>query len=360
MGLAGAAMKIVTAAGVQEFAVRRLGLDSSAVDLTSIEALAASIRRAAGFMCPCGASTLKRAVARGLNGLVQDVEPLTASIESTLEAMIGFGDLIEQREPTVDGRPTNLLYPAHPSFVFNGNAVMIVGISPEHTSALTEDLEDRIEYSNHLRRLNVDPTEDLRATLKALGLLELTLETWLKMPPRSTLERMIARFDDLLDVAGPSGDIPDLSVIEPTQPVRYYRGRWTGAKGLTGRYVGRRPQAYGADLWCYIELRSGVPVRFVDMPLRGSRLRGCDEAWHLQMAIDARRQVPQEFRVRAGPAQSRILEFFSPLPMWAQRALDAAGEPTSSSGSLFAYRLRNDADRQVELLESALWLSRSS
>lgn len=351
-------MKIVTAADVQAVAVRRLGLDDAALDLTSIEAIAASLRRAAGFLCPCGPSTLRRAVARALDGVVPDNEQLSTLIESTLEAMIGFGDLIEQRELNADGRSVNLLYPAYPSFVLSGDGtVMIVGISPEHTSALTEDLEDRIEYANHLRRLRVEPAEDIRKTLKALGLFELTFETWLKMPPRLPVERAIARFDDLLNSAGPSGQIPDLTVIDPTRPVRYYRGRWTDAGSLTGRYVGRRPQAYGADLWCYVELRSGIPLRLVDMPIRASRLRGCDEAWHLQMAIDAHRGVPQEFRVRSGPAQSRILEFFSPLPMWAQRALDAAGEPTSSGGSLFAYRVGQGLDRQIELLESALWLS---
>lgn len=352
-------IKIATPGEAQAMAVRRLGLDEKAVDLTSVEALAASLRRAAGFLCPCGPSTLRRAVARALDGLVLDNEPLRTSIESTLDAMIGFGDLIEQRELNADGRAANLLYPAYPSFVLTGDGtVMIVGISPEHTSPLTEDLEDRIEYANHLRRLRLGPAEDIRSALKALGLFELTFETWLKMPPRLTIERTIARFDDLLDVAAPSGDIPELTVMESTQPVRYYRGRWTGADGLTGRYVGRRPQAYGADLWCYVELQSGAPVRFVDMPLRASRLRGCDEAWHLQMAIDARRGFPQEFRVRNGPAQSRIIEFFSPLPMWAQRALDAAGEPTLSGGCLFAYRMRQGFDRQIEMLEKALWLSR--
>ena len=262
-------MKIATVAEAQAMAVRRLGLDERAIDLTSVEALAASLRRAAGFLCPCGPSTLRRAVARALDGLFLDTEQLRTSIESTLDAMIGFGDLIEQRELNADGRAANLLYPAYPSFVLTGDGtVMIVGISPEHTSPLTEDLEDRIEYANHLRRLRLEPAEDIRSALKALGLFELTFETWLKMPPRLTIERTIARFDDLLDVAAPSGDIPELTVMESTRPVRYYRGRWTGADGLTGRYVGRRPQAYGADLWCYVELRSGTPVRFVGVPLR--------------------------------------------------------------------------------------------
>lgn len=351
-------MKILSAASLHATAVRRLGLDANALDLSSVEALAASLRRAAGFLCPCGPSTLKRAVARALDGLVDDSDQLAASIESTLEAMVGFGDLIEQRELNTQGRMTNLLYPAYPSFVFNGDStIMIVGISPEHSSPLTEDLEVRVEHVNHLRRLYVERGEDMRTALRALGLFELTFETWLKIPHRVTSDQMIGRFDELLDSSGPSGEIPDLAVIDPALPVRYYRGRWRGAGTLTGRFVGRRPQAYGADLWCYVDVRAGVPFRLVDLPLRGSRLRGCDEAWQLQMAIDAERGTPQQFRIRKGPSNSHVVDFFSPIPMWAQRALDASGEPTPSGASLFSYRLRQDLERHRTLLETALWLS---
>ena len=42
-------------------------------------------------------------MARALDGLFLDNEQLRTSIESTLDAMIGFGDLIEQRELNADG-----------------------------------------------------------------------------------------------------------------------------------------------------------------------------------------------------------------------------------------------------------------
>ena len=81
----------------------------------------------------------------------------------------------------------------------------------------------------------------------------------------------------LLDAAPASFEIPGLSLIDPTSSVRYYRGRWVQPQAQTGRFVGRRSQAYGADLWCYIEMDEGQPRRFLDLPLRGSRARGCDE-----------------------------------------------------------------------------------
>jgi hypothetical protein len=40
------------------------------------------------------------------------------------------------------------------------------------------------------------------------------------------------------------------------------------------------------------------------------------------------------------------MEFFSPVPMWAQRRWDAVGEPVMASGCLFAYRLA-----EVEIAE---------
>jgi hypothetical protein len=46
-----------------------LALDPSALDLTSIEAIAGALRRAASFLCPCGAATLVRTVVRPLQGL---------------------------------------------------------------------------------------------------------------------------------------------------------------------------------------------------------------------------------------------------------------------------------------------------
>ena len=143
----------------------------------------------------------------------------------------------------------------------------------------------------------------------------------------------------------------------PRRSVRYYRGRWAEPRAQSGRFVARRSQAYGADLWCYLEMRSGNPERLIDLPAGGSRWRGCDEAWYLQMAIDAQRGEPQRFRIRAGPEDALVLEFFSPVPMWARRRWDAVGEPVSASGCLFAYRLAEaELAEEMRFVREALWL----
>ena len=87
-------------------------------------------------------------------------------------------------------------------------------------------------------------------------------------------------------------------------------------------------------------------------------MRGCDEAWLAQMAVDARRGEPQEFRVRQGVRGARVLQLFSPVPMWVQRKWDVIGEPTPSSGCLFAYRFTDtEIAEEVQFLRDALWLS---
>jgi hypothetical protein len=354
-------MKRISAEQVHERKVAELGLDPGALDLTAPEALAAALRRAAGFLCPCAPSTLVRAVLRPLDGLVAETDALKESVEAVLDAMVAHGDLLEERDLAGDADQRNrvLLYAAPPSFVVRDSGVAILlGIAPDQRSPLPEELEARIEYVSYVRRLPPDAASDIRSELIQLGLLELSIKAWLSAPPSEEPGRYIARLDELLDCATPSGEVPGLMLVDPARPVRYYRGRWVEPRGQTGRFMGRRTQAYGADLWCYVYVRNGQPERFVDLPIAGSKLRGCDEAWRLQMAIDAVRGEPQRFRVSEGPREMRVLELFSPVPLWARRRWDAVGEPIPRSGCLFAYRFReNEIPQELRFLGEMLWLA---
>jgi len=184
------------------------------------------------------------------------------------------------------------------------------------------------------------------------------VETWLKSPGAEPARQLLARYDALLDQVGASGAIPELVVLDPTKPVRYYRGRWSAPKVLDGRYVGRRKQAYGADLWCYVELRAGEPERFIDLPAAHSRWRGCDDAWRLQMAIDAVRGSPQVVRTTER-GEDTLLEVFSPVPMWCRRRWDALGEPVDQRGCLFAYTIPTpEISEELHFAEQMLWITR--
>ena len=352
-------MRRLTPEQVQAQKIRELGLDPEALDLTTAEGIAGALRRSASYLCPCSAATLVRAVVRPLRGLVPDLEKAKELAAETLEAMISHGDMLEQPE-LQDGSPTArvLLYAAPASFVVRQSGlVILLGVAGDQLSPLPSELEGRIEYLGHVRRLiPSSATEDLRGELCQLGLLELSSDTWLKTPKFGTASQAVAAGDRALDDVPPSRDIPGLLLLDPTKPVRYYRRRWTEPNAQTGRFVARRQQAYGADLWCYVHLINGHPERMIDLPRRGSRWRGCDEAWHLQMAIDAQRGAAQHFRVTPS-GSSMVLGFFSPVPAWARRRWDAIGEPVPSAGSLFAYRIpKDEIDEERRFIREALWL----
>ena len=354
-------MKRLTAMEVHARKVAELGLDPAAVDLTSNEAIANALRRAASFLCPCAAMTLVRAVVRPLLGLAVDLEAVKNLVEETLEAMTAHGDLLECREVGEDqGQGTRiLLYAAPPSFVLrkSGTAILL-GIASDQHSVLHDDLGARIEYVNHIRHLRPLLGENLREVLLQHGLIELSYDRWLKAPSAETPAEHVSRFNRLLDVAQPSGDIPGLLLLDPECSVRYYPRRWVEPRSQSGRFVARRSQAYGADLWCFVQVRDGYPERLIDLPTSGSRWRGCDEAWRLQMAIDSYRGEPQRFTVKPGPEGTHILEFFSPVPMWAKRRWDAVAEPVLASGCLFAYRISEDELREeLQFANDTLWLN---
>lgn len=353
-------VKQLTAAQVHAQKVSELGLDSMALDLTSTEAIAAALRRMASFCCPCSSETLIRSVVRPLRGLVDDLDAFKPRVEETLDAIIAYGDILEHC--VIDEDPLNqtasMLYLAPPSFVVrNSGIVILIGITCDQSPTLSIDLEKRIEHEKHLRRLIPMQGEELTVKLKNLGLKEISHKQWLYEPEFETSKQHLSRMNHLLDCAQPSRDVPGLELLDPMRSVRYYRGRWTAPDSKSGRFIARRSQAYGNKLWCYVELRDGHPRRLIDFPLANKRWRGCDEAWHLQMAIDAELGHSQHLRVESGFLDTRIIQLFSPFPMWAQRRWDAVGEPIQASGCLLAYRFNKaEFNEELRFAREMLWL----
>lgn len=352
-------MRRLSADDVRDQKLRELGLSGKVRTLTDPAALASAFRRVAASLCPCSAATLIRAVHGPLRGLVPSMSAAKTLVEATLEAMVAHGDLLEQRiDDPYDSNASALLDAAPPSFVVRqSGAVVLLGVDPEHSSSLPDELKVRVKHRGHVRLLLPTCGEDLKDELRQLGIIELSHKVWLKTPPRGTAYAHLQKREVLLNKATPSREIPGLRVLLPERPVRYYPKRWDYPNKHTGRYVARRSQAYGADLWCYVELRSGQPKRMIDLPSR-STWRGCDEAWHLQMAIDATRREPQRFRVRRCERDAVLLEIFSPVPSWAQRRWDALGEPVPGAKYLFAYRIPNsEIDEELDFAREALWLA---
>jgi hypothetical protein len=356
----GLGMRWLLAAEVHERSVRSLHLDQDLLDLTAPEAKAALVRRCASYLCPCPPRIILERALEVLRGLIPIDTALKDELSEILEALIAYGDVFELHESSASQlRRGTLLFLRPPSFVMRKSGMtFLIGIARSDALPLVPTMQQEIESINYVRRISPRTDVNLRSILKQMGLLEIPEEHWLKLPRIQTPMEHLNRLNGSLDMAPPAGHIPDLTLIEPSLPVHYYKGRWQTISKQTGRFVARRPQAYGADLWCYVEVREGHVMKLVDLPIRVD-YRGCDEAWRLQAAIDADRRNPQICNIRdLRDSGYKLLEFFSPLPMWARRRFDVVGEPRSISGCLFAYKIpTSEFDQEVAFLRDVLWIS---
>ena len=210
-------MKQLSTQQLHAHGVQDLGLDPESLDLFSVEAIAASVRRVASFLCPCSARTVTRAVLKPLEELASDVNQLREIVEETLEKIVGYGDLLEHRDFDAESgsRPSSLLYAAPPSFVARkSGAAILLGIASEEISALPQEIRGAIQYVNHTRRILANTTFEVRASLRQLGLIELSYETWTKAPLAESFEQLLNRFNERLSEAPPSGETLGLILLE--------------------------------------------------------------------------------------------------------------------------------------------------
>jgi hypothetical protein len=350
----------VTKTDVLRLSRASLGLPAVAGEPIDDSLIAALLRRAAGICCPCAPSTLASAVIPGLHGLAVDNDALARRVADITETLLVYGDLLELSRVTIDDENVkgSWIFAAPPSFVEGpAGSVFVLGMAKDEITPLPESLLSRVEHHEALRAMYPQPSEDLPAVLHGLGLLRLSQSSWLKTPkaepPAEFRQNMLKRLASQL----PSGSIADLSILDPELPATYYTGRWTTPKHRTGEFVARRPQAYGAPLWGFASLSDGEVTRFLDFPLKNVPWRGCDTAWHLQMAIDHCRGAAQRFRLR-NTADGTSLDFFSPLPIWAQRRLTVMGRRIAPEKCLLSFLIANaDLSKEIAFLKDYLWLA---
>lgn len=352
----------IAPAEVAAQAVETLGLDPTVLDLLSPEALAASIRRGASLLCPATPGALVRAVSEVLSDLPTFTDEHSAELHALVESLVSHGDLLELPLDAAGGTRRHIFL-GPPAFVRQASACLLLGIRPDSAPLVGEELSARIDYNLHVRLIRPHPSEDLASLLADEGLLELAAEQWLQAPRGSPPEALLEYYSTRLAARPPTGDLEGLRLIDPTADVTYYRGRWRlPSRGDTGNFVARRPQAYGADLWCFASLADGIVTRVLDLPLADRLASGADEGWRLQAAIDATRDQPQRVRLRPGSGDDlALLDLFGPVPRWAQRRLDVLGVPVlRGRGALFSYQLPlRDLDGELSFLGEMLWLSRS-
>lgn len=339
-------------------AVGILGLDEGVVDLISPEGLSASLRRAASFLCPASPRQLIDAVLEAVTPLEPDLD--RGVVNDVLDTLVGAGDLLELR-PTGGG--TRLLFLGPPSYVERQPGhFLLLGIRPNAGPIVDEEsLGAIVAYKSHTRSVMLDP-EGAAGALAAARLHRLTPAQWAKAPRQEPAAAAVEQVRQRLRSIRAPGQVSGLMVIDPTSSVSYYKGRWREPRPTDqGIFVGRRPQAYGAPLWCAVLFVGGVPQAVLDLPVDSSVAPGWDEARRLQAALDAERGSAQVLRVRKGADLdgTHIFDFFGPLPSWAERYLDLTGLPVPKSrGALFSYRVPDGGASAAKIfLSTSLWMT---
>ena len=349
----------LTPDGVLQSVGQSLGLDPTQYRIDSDAFLAALVRRVAGALCPCSPSTLASAVQESLQYL-SPPGAATKLLDSVIEKLVVVGDLLELSQVTIDDSHVKgtWVFVAPPSFVARpGGSVIISGISLDEITPLPASLSTRVCHEGVTRILHPAPSEDLSGVLRDLGFVELSAKHWLRAPtqtsPQFARDAMLIR----LEAQPASGSIPELTILDPSSAVTHYRRRWIDPAGQIGHFVARRPQAYGAPLWGMVSLQDGTAAKFLDFPLKETPFRGCDVAWHLQMAIDATRGTPQRYRLRSTP-KGLCFDFFSPLPLWADRRLSILGTSIQPESCLSSYLLpTTELATEEAFLRDRLWLA---
>ena len=348
----------VSRAEVATRAVAILRLDGEGVDLVSTEALCASLRRTASFLCPASHRHIVDAVTKALVPLAEELDHDT--VLEALDALVMNGDLLELRPP---GERTRLLFLGPPSFVekYPGE-YLLLGVRPRGMALIHQSAEDiEVIHDAHTRSVLLDPATG-QATLTAAGLHRISREQWAKAPRIEPAAHVLDRLREQLAAERAPGVVTGLTILDPSRPVHFYKGRWNEpAEEHTGIFTGRRPQAYGAPIWCAIEMEAGVPQSVLDLPVDSNIVPGWDEARRIQAALDIVNGTPQSFRLRrdGSSAGCTFFDFFAPLPTWADRYLAISGWlARKGPKALFTYCLPAGAVYDAEqFLSRSLWMT---
>ena len=358
----GLELKSLTRDALLGTVARQLGLADIDVESDELPSalIAGVLRRIAVTTCPCPREAFVGSAVDTFTGL-GEAEAIKLRVREVLDSLVVVGDLLEL------GGSTSLpgvvaedwLYCAPPAFVAREGVVLLLGIEPEDQAALPASLRNRVVRQRELRYIRSNGEDGIAEQLRAAGYLEISNVAWTRPPQSQTadafLEGVIRRLRD----AGGQGALEGLQVYGSANGARHFASRLTSPAGRSGYHVGRRPQAFGSPIWVFVELEQGRPVRFLDLPWRGGKFRGCDHGWRIQSALDARAGRPQTYRVVPLEGDLDRYEFFSPVPLWIERKLRIEGERVQVNGVLFAYVLDRYSGHGIdELVQSYMWFKK--
>lgn len=343
---------------------RQLGIQDagSSEQGLSITLVAAVLRRIAASNSPCPRDSIVGTATEAFSGL-GDPTDIKALARDVLDRLIVIGDLLElggtSTLPSVAA--DDWLYCAPPTFIALDASILLLGMGGEDQTTLPTSLRERVQYRREQRLLRGGDIESVRKQLLGVGFYEILPAAWTRLPQAQPAKKFLDAAIRRLQESGGQGELAGLKVIGAANTSNNYASRWTVPDGKSGYFVGRRPQAFGSALWIFVELDGGQPIRFLDLPWRGGKFRGCDHGWRIQSAIDAVSGSPQSYRITYLDGGIARYEFITPLPLWAERQLRIHGEKVAASGSLIAYDLEQQEDYGIDdLLQSYMWFQQFS
>jgi hypothetical protein len=356
----GLELKSLTREALLTATANQLGLAGAEVpsgDLP-IALLASVLRRIAVTTCPCSREVLVGCVVDAFTGFGMP-ETIKLRVRDVLDSLVVIGDLLELGgEMSLPGvMAEDWLYCAPPAFVVRDGSLLLLGIEPEDRASMPAVLRARVVCQSELRYIRTnDDRDDVAAQLRVAGYLEISNVAWTRAPQNQSAEAFLDAVVRRLYATSSRGALEGLQVYGPANPGKRFASRLGSPAGLSGFHVGRRPQAFGAAIWVFVELDQGRPIRFLDLPWRGGKFRGCDHGWRIQSALDARAGRPQVYRVTLIDDDFDCYEFFSPLPLWIERKLRIHGQKITAHGALFAYALDRNCDHGIDdLVRSYMW-----
>jgi len=346
-------MKILSRSEVVDASSSHLGLFSSFLE--SVEGLAAFARRVASYQTPCTEFFLRRSLVELVAGL-EDKEAAREKFEPVIEGLLDQGDLLEVEDADNESLLLSLRAPS--ALHISRTKILLLGLLPEGSDPLPSEFQSDLTFRGYARLLTVEDSTEALAKLHMAGFLIISEEEWSQSPAPMDAKKHLESYLNRLRTDTPVGHLEGLRILDQRRPVSYYSGRWESQHFPDGNHVARRQRKYGNESWCFVRIRDGIAHALLDFPTKHFRYRACDEAWHLQQAIDSVAQSPQRYRVRETSEQDRVLELFSPIPQWAHRRWNLVGEQTSRPGCLFAYRFASEAiETEISFAKTRMWLS---
>lgn len=346
---------VLDRAATIERAAGSMGLQGA--DLSTDALIAQALRRTIFIAAPCSYRTARSLTVSALSPLFDDPDVLKTSVEDILNDLVAMGDIFEmQREATL-GFET-VLRPAPPAFVARDDATFVLlGVAGDE---ITPHLDYPVHYhASGLRMITAQGKEACREALLGIGLIDLPKRTWMHAPTIVSAREHVDFWKAQLPGATHPEKIEGLQFLDGQSSSSFYKARWKPLSNQQcGIFVARRPQRYGAELWCLADVKDGFVHRFIDIHPRDRRFRACDEAWRLQAAMDNLAGSPQRVLVKRHDGRA-VLCFTAPLPLWATRRLSLIGEQIMQKGALLAFELyQNNLEEELRWLEDILWLAR--